>query len=322
MLGLSNLSKQLSNSHTIYYEDIPGFPKATVSGHTGELVFGLIGDIECVCMRGRFHYYEGNPMSTVALPVWTMRLLGVKLLIVTNAAGGLNKDYLVGDVMVIQDHFGLPTISGVHPLIGPNDDKMGARFVATSDAFDEYLQDIVLTIGDKLGYSKYMRPNGTYCFVSGPTYESKAESRFLRSIGGDSVGMSTIPEVLAAKHCGMKILGLSLITNKVVVSKDEIVHASHAEVLAAVEQSGKKVECIVKEFVLHPDVKKFLSTLQAPIYEPTIGADTNEKSNLLNNDRDVRGTSLAYLSRSIIHPFPWMVATAALATFIIIHRLK
>ncbi len=280
--GLSNLSKQLSQSVTINYENIPGFPLATVSGHTGELVFGFLGDdslyyltsilkrlfiylfegdVECVCMRGRFHFYEGNDMATVALPVRVMRLLGVKLLIVTNAAGGLNPNYKVGDLMIIQDHFGFPCMAGNGPLIGPNDDKIGSRFTSTSDAFDEVLQDIVLKVASDLGYLDSIRPDGTYCFVSGPGYESKAESRFLRSIGGDSVGMSTIPEVLAAKHCGMKILGLSLITNKVVVNKDDSVPASHAEVLAAVEKSGKKVEAIVGAFARQPELKLYLANL-------------------------------------------------------------
>jgi len=264
--GLSGLSKSLQKSETFAYDSIPGFPEATVAGHHGELVFGTIGSIECVCMRGRFHYYEGNDMEQVVLPVRVMRLMGVKLLIVTNAAGGLNPNWNVGDIMVIQDHFGLPALSGNHPLRGQNDDQLGPRFPAMSDAYDEELQNMVITAADKLGLDKSTRPNGTYCFVSGPCYETKTECKFLRSVGGDSVGMSTIPEVIAAKHCGMKILGLSLITNIVVTQNTkETVHASHAEVLEAVAKSGLNVEAIVKTIVTKDIMGKYLAGL--PTFE-------------------------------------------------------
>lgn len=260
--GLSGLSKHLDKSITINYEDIPDFPEATVAGHFGELVFGLLGNVECVCMRGRFHFYEGNDMTKVVLPVRVMRQLGVKLIIVTNAAGGLNPDFNVGDIMVIQDHFGLPCIAGNTPLRGINDETLGPRFPAVSDAFDEKLQDFVIECSKKLGIEKLIRKDGTYCFVAGPQYESKAESRFLRNaVNGDAVGMSTVPEVLAAKHCGMKILGLSLITNKVVTSKEQKVHATHKEVLKATEKSGKYVEDIVKELFQNAKLLEYLKAL-------------------------------------------------------------
>ena len=191
-------------------------------------------------------------------------MLGVKLLIVTNAAGGLNPNFNVGDIVIIQDHFGMPLVAGNHPLRGVNDDFMGPRFPAVSDAYDEELQKISLVCAKELNLSGVVRPDGTYCFVSGPAYESRAESRFLRSIGGDCVGMSTIPEVIAAKHCGMKVLGLSLITNKVVMTKAETVHATHAEVLQAVEQSGRNMEALVKKFVSKEKIGTFLSAL-APV---------------------------------------------------------
>jgi purine-nucleoside phosphorylase len=265
--GLSGLSKSLQQSETFEYSKIPGFPNATVAGHMGELVFGNIGGIQCVCMRGRFHYYEGNSMEQVILPVRVMRLMGVKMLIVTNAAGGLNPDFNVGDIMIIQDHFGLPAIAGNQPLRGENNDELGPRFPAMSDAYDPVLQEIVLEAADALNLNSRVRPNGTYCFVSGPCYETKVECRFLRSIGGDSVGMSTVPEVIAAKHCGMKILGLSLITNKVVVDTTrETVHASHAEVLAAVNASGLHVEAIVKKIITKDVIGKFLAALPAVNY--------------------------------------------------------
>ena len=257
--GLSGLSKSLQNPVTIQYHDIPGFPEATVPGHSGELVFGTMDGIEVVCMRGRFHYYEGNDMSKVVLPVRAMRLIGVKLLVVTNAAGALNKSYKVGDIVVIQDHFGTPLIAGNHPLRGINDDLLGPRFPSVSDAYDTRLQSIIVKCARDIGISDYIRENGTYCYVSGPAYESRAESKFLRSIGGDCVGMSTIPEVITAKHCGMKILGLSFMTNKVIIEQSDGPPASHQEVLEAVEKSGIHVENLVKAFITKNNLQSILA---------------------------------------------------------------
>ena len=219
-----------------------------------------------MCMRGRFHYYEGNSMEVVITPVRVFRLLGVKILVVTNAAGGLNPIYNVGDIMVIQDHFGMPAIAGNHPLRGINDEEVGPRFPAVSDAYDEGLQRVVATCARELNISRVLRQDGTYCFVSGPAYESRAESRFLRSIGGDSVGMSTVPEVLAAKHCGMKVLGLSLITNKVVMDRSQTLHATHTEVLENVQSSGRNVLALVKAFISKEKIGDYLNALpDAPL---------------------------------------------------------
>ena len=159
-------------------------------------------------------------MHTVALPVRTMRCVGVRLVIVTNAAGGLRSEYEVGDVAVIRDHVALPLLAGRNPLVGPNDDELGTRFPPTSDLYDGALQRIVLNSANALGYGNFLRLNATYAFVSGPQYESKAECAMLRSMGADAVGMSTIPEVVAAHHAGMAVLCLSLITNKVVFAAD------------------------------------------------------------------------------------------------------
>ena len=319
--GLSNLSKQLSDTVTINYESIPGFPEATVPGHSGELVFGTIGGIQCVCMRGRFHYYEGNSMNTVVLPVRAMRLLGVKLLIVTNAAGGLNRDYKVGDIMVIRDHFGVPCIAGNSPLVGHNDDKLGPRFPSTSDAFDEKLQDIVMKVSKENNISPYIRTGGTYCFVSGPAYESKAECRFLRLVGGDSVGMSTVPEILAAKHCGMKILGLSFITNKVVFSEDDALPAaSHAEVLQAVIDSGKRIELLVKMFVLDKDLKDYLMKLPSlPYTFSTTTTTTDQKHTIINyNNKEFNDSNIKTNNSSQVVPLTplTLVATASVSAII------
>lgn len=296
--GLSGLSNCLSDPIVINYEDIPGFPQATVPGHFGELVFGRMGGLEVVCMRGRFHYYEGNDMSKVVLPVRAMRLVGVKLLIVTNAAGGLNVNYKVGDIMVIQDHFGLPIVAGNTPLRGINDDQLGPRFPSVSDAYDERLQDIVVKSATKLNLNDIIRLNGTYCYVSGPAYESRTECRFLRSIGGDSVGMSTIPEVITAKHSGMKILGLSLITNKVILSPSDGVPASHEEVLQAVEKSGKNIEALVKEVITKENFEAILKDVPTTSFKPST-IPTIEKRNFVTNHLFVGTISLAIVASLI-----------------------
>jgi len=169
---------------------------------------------------------------------------------------------------VIQDHFGLPAIAGNHPLRGPNDDELGPRFPAMSDCYDPALQAMIVAAAEKLNLSNKVRQNGTYCFVSGPCYETKAESRFLQSIGGDSVGMSTVPEVIVAKHCGMKILGLSLITNKVVLKSDpNAIHASHAEVLAAANSAGDHIEGLVKYVISKDVLGAYLSAIPTPAYK-------------------------------------------------------
>lgn len=167
-------------------------------------------------------------------------------------------------------------------MIGINDDNLGARFPAISDTYDEALQDMIVKIATTTSFSQTIRQNGTYCFVSGPAYESKAESRFLRSIGGDAVGMSTVPEIIAAKHCGMKILGLSLITNKVVTTKSDTVHASHAEVLAAVEASGKNVEILVRQLAQDETFKAYLARLKGSNYTPSLRAHPAKANNAVS----------------------------------------
>jgi purine-nucleoside phosphorylase len=230
-------------------------------------------------------------MKQVVLPVKVARLLGCKLMLVTNAAGGLNPDFNVGDVMIIQDHFGFPIAAGNNPFVGHNEDFLGPRFFAVSDCYDVGLQEVVVREAATLGLERLVKPDGTYCYVSGPSYESRAESRFLRSIGGDSVGMSTIPEVLTARHCGMKILGLSMITNKVVMSnvKDRSKvekHATHEEVLDAVKTGGKNVERIVEAVVSERNLRGFLDqvqTLELPAQDSTKPADAGKKEGFTNS---------------------------------------
>lgn len=248
--GLSGLSDTLEGpTLSVKYGDIPGFPAScTVAGHRGEVIFGMLSGVPAMCFRGRFHSYEGHDMATVVLPVRVMRCLGVKVVIVTNAAGGLNPDFKVGDVITVTDHMAIPMLAGKNPLIGPNDDELGPRFPPTSNAYPESLRTIASKAAKKLNMN-FLQPEGTYCFVSGPMYESKAECRFLRNVGGDAVGMSTVPEIVSAHHSGMKILCLSLITNKVIVSGDEGPAASHAEVLEAVQNRSVDLQALVKEIV-------------------------------------------------------------------------
>ncbi|OWZ05234.1 Purine nucleoside phosphorylase I, inosine and guanosine-specific [Phytophthora megakarya] len=246
--GLGGLSKCLSNQETIKYEDIPQFPRSTVEGHAGELVFGDLDGIHVVCMRGRFHCYEGYDMRETALPIRVMYLLGIKYLLVTNAAGGLNPDFNVGDLMIMNDHLNMPGLSGQHPLIGPNDSRFGARFTPLSNCYDKKLQDLAFTVAEKLGLAYKFR-KGAYCFVSGPTYETPTECRFLRLVGGDAVGMSTVPEVIVAAHCGLKVLGMSLITNKALFPGEERDPASHNEVLETVQATQHDVERYVRDLI-------------------------------------------------------------------------
>jgi purine-nucleoside phosphorylase len=191
--GLSGLSSALDEPKlTVNYHDIPGFPaECGVEGHKGEVVFGLLSNVPTMCFRGRFHSYEGYEMKTVVLPVYVMRCLQVKVFICTNAAGGLNPSYKVGDVIAVSDHLALPMLAGTNPLIGPNDSELGPRFPATSNAYPDSLRKAAVHAAEALGID-FLIPHGTYCFVSGPQYESKAECRFLRSLGGDAVGMSTV----------------------------------------------------------------------------------------------------------------------------------
>ncbi|KAL4111335.1 hypothetical protein PRIC1_003016 [Phytophthora ramorum] len=246
--GLGGLSKCLSNQEVIKYEDIPQFPRSTVEGHAGELVFGDLDGIRVVCMRGRFHCYEGYAMRETALPIRVMYLLGIKYLLVTNAAGGLNPDFNVGDLMIMNDHLNMPGLSGQHPLIGPNDSRFGGRFTPLTNCYDEKLQDLAVKVAENLGLAHKVR-KGVYCFVSGPTYETPTECRFLRLVGGDAVGMSTVPEVIVAAHCGLKVIGLSLITNKALFPGEEREAASHNEVLETVQATQHDIETYVRDLI-------------------------------------------------------------------------
>jgi len=197
-------------------------------------------------------------MNTVVLPVRLMRAIGVKVVFITNAAGGLNPLYNVGDIVCIMDHLCIPMMAGHNPLMGPNDAELGPRFPPMSNAYDDNLQSLVMDSARRLEMEYKVRPNGVYCFVSGPMYESKAECRYLRSVGGDAVGMSTIPEIAAAHHSGMKVLCLSVITNKVVITDGQEA-ANHEEVLDAVNQCSQQIQALITDIIVNS--KSYLQSL-------------------------------------------------------------
>ncbi|KAM4810496.1 purine nucleoside phosphorylase isoform 2-T2 [Rhinophrynus dorsalis] len=245
--GLGGLGELLTEQVAFDYADIPNFPHSTVPGHAGRLIFGNLKGKPCVCMQGRFHFYEGYPLWTVTFPIRVFRLMGVQMVIVTNAAGGLNQGFEVGDIMVIKDHINIPGFAGQNPLFGPNDDRFGPRFPPMSDAYDKDMQKLLHDIGKELNFCNIRQ--GVYCGIGGPNFETIAECRFLNSLGADAVGMSTVHEVVVARHCGLRVVGLSLITNKAVMDYESKAIANHEEVLQAGKDSAKVMEKLVSTLV-------------------------------------------------------------------------
>ncbi|KAK1172567.1 purine nucleoside phosphorylase-like [Acipenser oxyrinchus oxyrinchus] len=250
--GLGLLADSVSNKQTFRYEDIPNFPVSTVPGHEGCLVFGDLKEKSCVFMQSRFHLYEGYSLCKVTFPVRIFKLLGVETIIVTNASGGLCKDIKAGDIMIIKDHINLPGFAGQHPLCGPNDERFGIRFPCMSDAYNKDLRKLALDISQQLGYSDFVR-EGVYCMVSGPNFETIAEARMLHILGSDSVGMSTIPEVTVAKHCDLRVLGLSLITNKVSLDYSREEKVNHEEVLEMCKMRAEMFQNLVNTIIAKCD---------------------------------------------------------------------
>ncbi|KAJ5231321.1 uncharacterized protein N7469_005909 [Penicillium citrinum] len=258
------------------YTSIPHFPRPTVAGHAGKLVFGLLGQkIPAVLMVGRAHYFEGHSMEHITFPTRVFKRLGVETVVLTNAAGGLNSDYNVGDITLLNDHIFLAGFAGVHPLRGPNDEDFGVRFPPLSDAYDLELRRYVHQAWKEIATPQTSRKlhEGVYAYVGGPTYETRAESRMLRMMGADVVGMSTVPEIVTARHCGLRVLAMSLVTNNAVLAPvprgdEEILQdkaggelneileegkAGHEEVLeagraAAVDMQKLVVQTLLKAF--------------------------------------------------------------------------
>lgn len=268
--GLANVVQSHSQSQwEISYTQIPHFPQSQVKGHAGKLLFGLLQSHEksIVLMLGRPHYYEGHSIEDVTFPIRLLRRLGVTTIIVTNAAGGLNPDYAVGDLVVLNDHINLAGLCGIHPLRGPQSDELGVRFPALSDAYDLALRQRAHKLWKHVQCTSKERRlhEGVYAYAGGPSYETRAECRLLRSLGADLVGMSTVPEIIVARHCNMRVLALSLVTNRAILdpgprgddvkiegSSQELVQvmqhgkATHAEVLDA----GKEAALDVQQLML------------------------------------------------------------------------
>ncbi len=225
--GLGSFADTLNERVAIPYSEIPHFPQSSVSGHAGNLVIGVLDGVTVVAMQGRVHGYEGYPIEAVVFPVRVMRMLGAETLLVTNASGGLNPDFSPGDLMAITDHL---NFSGANPLIGPNDERLGVRFPDMTDVYAPSFVEIMSAVAREQGGA--LR-RGVYVGVSGPSYETAAEVRMFRSVGGDAVGMSTVHEVIAAAHCGFRIAGLSCITNYATgIGMNPLCHAEVEQVAA------------------------------------------------------------------------------------------
>jgi len=233
--GLGELADEIENPIVIPYEEIPSFPVSTVEGHAGQLVYGMLGGKRVLALQGRFHYYEGYSMDEVTFPVRVMSMLGTDSIIVTNAAGGVNENFTPGDLMLITDHI---NSFGTNPLIGPNDDKFGPRFPDLTQAYDLDYQKLVKDVATDLNLSLQ---EGVYYGTTGPTYETPAEVRMIQTVGGDAVGMSTVPEVIVARHAGIRVVGISCISNLAAGMGEELNHEDVIAVTTKIRSSFKQL---------------------------------------------------------------------------------
>lgn len=238
--GLGGLTTEIENQVEIAYRDIPDFPVSTVQGHAGKLIYGDFGGKKVVAMKGRFHYYEGYGSDQVTFPIRVMKELGIRSLFLSNAAGGVNPEFRIGDIMIINDHICLVD----NPLIGPNDDRIGPRFPDMSVPYDPVLIEKAERIAAGLGIPV---TKGVYLSTTGPTFETPAEYRFFRIIGADAVGMSTVPEVITARHMNVPVFAVSIITDLGVEGKIE--YTTHESVQQAAEHSEEKMTRIMKELI-------------------------------------------------------------------------
>lgn len=225
----------------IEYRDIPHFPVSTVEGHSGKLLFGQIGGKEVIVLSGRFHYYEGYTPLQVSYPIRVMQLLGVKTLFLSNAAGGVNPAFKVGDLMLITDHISFFT---VNPLLGKNEETLGTRFPDMSEPYSKALIASAKTIGARLGYNL---KEGVYTGVTGPTFETRAEYKLIKAVGGDAVGMSTVQETIVAVHAGMQVFAVSVITDLGIREDDNVI--THEEVLAAAKEAEPRLTRLFREMI-------------------------------------------------------------------------
>lgn len=236
--GLGTLVEEINNPIMFDYKDIPSFPISTVEGHEGRLVLGELEGKKVIAMQGRFHYYEGYSLQQITFPVRVMKALGIKMLLVTNACGALTKDLYPGALMIMEDHI---NFIGDNPLIGHNYEELGPRFPDMSSAYDKELIKLAENVSKELNIET---KKGVYVAVSGPSYSSRAELGMLRRIGGDTIGMSTVPEVIVARHSGLRILGISCITDMAIA--DEIVSISHEEVVKVANETRPRFIRLVR----------------------------------------------------------------------------
>ncbi len=239
--GLGNLVTQITEKTEIPYDQIPNFPVSTVEGHSGKLIFGKLGNTDVLAMQGRFHYYEGYDMKAVTFPVRVMHAMGIKTLLVSNASGGVHPDFEIGDLMIITDHINL---FPEHPLRGKNYNELGPRFPDMSEA---YSKEMIRKVKEIAAKNNIKTVEGVYVGTTGPTFETPAEYRYFRTIGGDAVGMSTVPEVIVANHCGMKCFGISIITDLGVPGK--IVEVTHEEVQEIGNSVQPLMTLLMKELI-------------------------------------------------------------------------
>jgi purine-nucleoside phosphorylase len=239
--GLGNFINEMKVEREIGYNEIPHFPVSTVVGHSGKLIFGEISGKKIIAMAGRFHFYEGYGAAEVSFPIRVMKLLGVHTLLISNAAGGVNTSFKVGDLMIITDHISFAT---ANPLIGKNEDSLGTRFPDMSEPYSKTLIEKGKTVARQLGITVR---EGVYFGVTGPTFETRAEYKMIHILGGDAVGMSTVQEVIVAVHAGMKVFGMSIITDIGIREEDNVI--THEEVLQAAAEAEPKFSAIFKEIV-------------------------------------------------------------------------
>ncbi len=239
--GLGNLANVIKTEIAIPYAEIPHFPVSTVEGHTGKLILGELSGKKVWVMSGRFHFYEGYTAQQVAYPVRVMHMLGVKTLLLSNAAGGVNTNFKVGDLMIINDHISMFTIN---PLLGKNEESLGTRF---PDMSEPYSKDIIKKVKSIAASNNIQLQEGVYTGVTGPTFETRAEYKMIHVLGGDAVGMSTVQETIAAVHCGMKVFAVSVITDLGIREEDNVI--THEEVLQAANEAEPKLTLLFSELV-------------------------------------------------------------------------
>lgn len=240
--GLGGLVNEVQVEHALSYSEIPGFPVSTVAGHGSKMLLGTLNGVKVAVMQGRFHFYEGYTMQDVAFPIRVMKFMGIKRLYLSNASGGVNPKFLVGDLMIIDDHINL---MGTNPLIGANDEKLGPRFPDMSAPYDPGMIAKARSIADAKGFRCHV---GVYAAVTGPTYETRAEYKYIRTIGADCVGMSTVPEVIVARHMDLPVFAISIITD--MGGTEEVQIITHEEVLKVAIAAEEKMTALIKELLV------------------------------------------------------------------------